>query len=218
MKVYGDSKIVVKQIRNKIHYISPHLKAYQNKIWDSLINFNAFNTVSIPTLKNAAADLLATSATRLVPSNNRCSIELIFRPFVLDMITNLRVFDDDQQILEFLMNDETFKGAIIDDEEHQVELKFGNFIPKGVRILEKMFDLKNKFRNPANVKIHSSSLQFELINLGTEAEPRYVNFGKCCSLGESKFISLFKQYKYVFSWTYEELKKYDIDYTACHPY
>ena len=35
---------------------------------------------------------------------------------VLDMITNLRVFDDDQQILECLMNDETFKGAIIDDE------------------------------------------------------------------------------------------------------
>ena len=52
------------------------------------------------------------------------------------MITNLRVFDDDQQILECLMNDETFKGAIIDDEEHQAELKFGNFIPKGVRTLE----------------------------------------------------------------------------------
>ena len=28
LKVYGDSEIVVKQIRNKIHYISPHLKAY----------------------------------------------------------------------------------------------------------------------------------------------------------------------------------------------
>ena len=51
------------------------------------------------------------------------------------MITNLWVFDDDQQILEFLMNDETFKGAIIDDEEHQDELKFDNFIPKGVRTL-----------------------------------------------------------------------------------
>ena len=35
------------------------------------------------------------------------------------MITNLRVFYDDQQILECLMNDETFKGAIINDEEHE---------------------------------------------------------------------------------------------------
>ena len=73
-----------------------------------------------------------------------------------------------------------------------------------------MFDLINKFRKPANVKTHSSSLQFELINLGIEAKPKYVNLGKCCSPGErSKFISLFKQYKDVFAWTYKELKTYD---------
>ena len=120
LKVYGDSEIVVKQIRNKIHCISPHLKAYQNEVWDFLINFHAFNIVSIPSLKNAAIDLLATLAARLVPSNNRCSIELPFRPSISNMITNLRVFDNDQKILEFLMNDEmSFKGAIIDDEEHQ---------------------------------------------------------------------------------------------------
>ena len=69
------------------------------------------------------------------------------------------------------MNDDTFKGAIIDDEEHQAELQYENFIPKGVRNLEQMFDLDNKFRNPSNFKTHSSSLQFELINLGTEAQP-----------------------------------------------
>ena len=118
-------------------------------------------------------------------------------------------FFDDQQILECLMNDETFKGAIIDDEEHQVELKFGNFIPEGIKNLEWMFDLDNKFRKPANVKTHSSSLQFELINLGTEAEPKYVNLGKCCSPGERSKFSIFKQYKDVFAWTYEELKTYD---------
>ena len=105
MKVYGDSGIVVKQIQNKIHCISPHLKVYQNN-WDLLINFHTFNIVSIPRLKNTASDLLATFTARLVPSNNRCSIELLFRPSARDMITNLRVFDNDQQILECLMNDE----------------------------------------------------------------------------------------------------------------
>ena len=105
-------------------------------MWDLLTNFYAFNIVSIPRLKNAAADLLATSTARLVPSNNRCCMELLFRPSVPDMTTNLRVFDDDQKILECLMNDETFKGAIIDDEEHQSKLKFDNFIPKGVKTLE----------------------------------------------------------------------------------
>ena len=120
------------------------------------------------------------------------------------------MFDDDQQIIECLTNDETFKGEIIDDEEHQAEFKFDNFIPKGVRTLERMFDLNEKFKRPTNVKTHSSSLQFELINLGTEIEPKYVNLGKCCSPGErNKFISLFKQYKDVFTWTYEDMKTYD---------
>ena len=126
------------------------------------------------------------------------------------MITNLRVFDDDQQIIECLTNDEVFKGAIIDDEEHQAELKYDNFIPKGVRTLERIFNLNEKFKRPANMKTQSSSLQFELINLGTETKPKYVNLGKCCSPAQrKKFISLFNQYKDVFAWTYEDLKTYD---------
>ena len=73
-----------------------------------------------------------------------------------------------------------------------------------------MFDLNEKFRRLVNVKTHSSSLHFELINLGTEMEPKYVNLGKCCSPVErDKFIILFKQYKDVFAWTYEDLKTYD---------
>ena len=96
--------------------------------------------MSIPRLKNIAADFLATLATRLVPSNNRWSMELLFRPSIPDNITNLRVFDNHHQILECLMNHDTFKGAITEEEEHQVELKYGNFIAKGVRTLEQMFD------------------------------------------------------------------------------
>ena len=69
----------------------------------------------------------------------------------------MRVFDDDKQIMECLINNETFKGAIIDDEEHQENLQNGNFIPKGVRTLEQIFDLENKFRKPANFNTRSSS-------------------------------------------------------------
>ena len=36
LKVYGDFEIIVKQIRNQRHCISPHLKAYQNEVWDLL--------------------------------------------------------------------------------------------------------------------------------------------------------------------------------------
>ena len=89
LKVYGDFEIIVKQIQKQIHCISPHLKSYQNEVWDLLTNFYAFNVVSIPKLKNAETYLLATSVARLVPSNNKCSIELLFKSSVPDMITNL---------------------------------------------------------------------------------------------------------------------------------
>ena len=124
-----------------------------------------------------------------MPTNNKCSIELIFRSSVADNITNLRVFNDVEQIIDFLTNDEAFKQSAIDDEEHHENLQKGevtkgNFMPKGVRTLEGMFDLHNKFRNPSNVKTNSSSMQYEMINLGTKAEPKYVNLGKCFSPGE----------------------------------
>ena len=127
----------------------------------------------------------------------------------------MRVFDDDEHIINFLANDGVFKKSIIDDEEHQADLQSrevtkGNFMPTGVSTLEGIFDLQNKLRKQANVKTNSSYMQFELINLGTEAEPKYVNLGNCCSPGErSRFIKLFQQYKDIFSWTYEYIKTYD---------
>ena len=99
-----------------------------------------------------------------------------------------------------MTNEEVFKGAIIDDEEHHAEMKYDNFIPRGVRMLDKMFDLNEKFRRLANVKTHSSTLQFELINLGDEVNPKFVNLGKCCSpTKRDRFVRLFKQYKDVFA-------------------
>ena len=57
---------------------------------------NAFNINAVPRLQNVVADLLATSASRLGPTNNKCSIELIIRPSVLGNVTNMRVFNDDE--------------------------------------------------------------------------------------------------------------------------
>ena len=52
---------------------------------------------------------------------------------------------------------------MIHDEEHQEniqkkEVAKGNFMSKGVRSIEGMFDLHNKFKNPKNIKTNSSSM------------------------------------------------------------
>ena len=69
------------------------------------MHFNAFNINAVPRLQNVAADLLATSTSRLVPTNNKCSIELICNTLVLGNVTSMRVFDDDEHITNFLMNE-----------------------------------------------------------------------------------------------------------------
>ena len=74
LKVFGGSKIIVKQVCNTIHCLSPHLKGYQNEFRGFIKNFDAFDITSIPGLKNAAANLLATSAVRLVPMNTNVQL------------------------------------------------------------------------------------------------------------------------------------------------
>ena len=78
LKVFGDSEIVVRKVRDTIHCLSPHLNVYQAEVWNLKAYFNAFNINSIPRLQNVAADFLVVYAARLVPTNNKCSIELIF--------------------------------------------------------------------------------------------------------------------------------------------
>jgi hypothetical protein len=83
-------------------------------------NFNAFNITVIPCSKNMVVDSLAIVASRLSPLEDfeasRFSIEFLYRPSVLDNITNWKVFEGDEQILEFLTNGENFKDLAIDDD------------------------------------------------------------------------------------------------------
>jgi hypothetical protein len=68
-------------------------------------------------------------------------VELIFKPFVPDNITNSRVFNDDSHILDFLTNADTFKDVFINDEKHGHEIQQckneendvgTDFVPKNV--------------------------------------------------------------------------------------
>jgi ribonuclease HI len=124
--VFNDSEIVVKQVKNVIHCVSAHLKNYQNEVWNLINRFLSFNISSIPRSSNSEADLLANVASRLLPtegfSRNSFFVELIFRPSILDNITNWWVFEDDQQIINFLHMEDTFQGVVIDENTHDENL------------------------------------------------------------------------------------------------
>jgi ribonuclease HI len=201
LMVFGDSEIMVRQVRNSIHCLSPHLRSYQTELWSLIQKLLAFNINSIPRLSNSEADLLDNVASKLFPTEglslNSFSIELLFKPSIPNNITNWRVFDDDQQIIDFLHMEDTFQGAIINEGTHDENLcnfmvisyprspkstyDLVNSIPRSVVRLEFFYDLHDKFRGSINCKTNSSSLTYETINIGTKDNPQNINSGTGCS-------------------------------------
>jgi len=211
LQVFGDSEIVIKQVRNTMHCLSGHLKHYQSLVQDLTFQFTMFNISPIPRLQKTSADLLANVASKLIPpkyySPDRFSIELIFTPFIPNNITNWRVFNNDPDIIRFLTSKGSYDDQIVDEDQHDNQLKqetANNYIPKSIFNLEDLYDL------PTNSKLQSSTLRFELIDLGTDLKPQNINIGLGLTSDEkSTFIRLLKRYKNVFAWNYEDLKTYD---------
>ena len=116
--------------------------------------FEAFNIRSIPHSLNFEVDIVANTTLNICPSNDfshdKFIVELIYRSSILDNIMNWKVFEDDEQIIKFLHSEDTFKGPIIDDEQHESLLQasaseekpeHSNIMPKNIVRLEKLFNL-----------------------------------------------------------------------------
>jgi hypothetical protein len=74
----------------------------------------------------------------------------------------------------------------------------------------KFYDFHDKFRGTINCKTNNSSLIYETVNSRRKDNPQNINLGKGCSKQESyAFTKLFKEFKDIFSWTYDDLKTFD---------
>jgi len=176
IKVFCDSEIIIRKVRNTIHYLSLHLKEYQQEVCNFIYSFDAFNITSLPSDQNIDAYILANSTSRLMPPDDGFSIEMMFRIFVPNNITNWRVFDSATKIINFLTSSDTLQDAVIYDETHQQELRTyrkeankvkTNCVPKNVLTLEKLFDLQSNFRRPTNPNTNNSTMMHFLVNLAT---------------------------------------------------
>ena len=88
--------------------------------------FEAFTIKSIPHSKNYEADMPANATSNLIPSDdfthNKFLVELIYRPSIPYNITSGRIFDNDQQIIDCIHSEDTFRGSVIIDEQHEALL------------------------------------------------------------------------------------------------
>jgi hypothetical protein len=123
LKVFGDSEIIVRQVRNTIHCNSPHLKNYQQEVHRLIDILKPSTLQRSPETKNILVDSLATAASRLSPLEDyeasRFTVELLYKPSVPNNISNWKVFEGDEQIINFLTNQDNFKDLAIDDEVFQ---------------------------------------------------------------------------------------------------
>jgi hypothetical protein len=133
--------------------------------------------------------LLANVAPRLIPldklMHDSFSIELLYMPSIPNNIVIWRVFDNDQQLINFLHFKDTFKDSIIDEGQHDMLMNTdnnddteatkaagpSNNIPRSVVRLEKLYDLQEKLEKLTNCKTNNSYLQFETVNLGSKFSP-----------------------------------------------
>ena len=96
------------------------------------------------------------------------------------------------------------KSKLVD---HDIIQLSNNFISKGLVPLEKLFD-QNDF--PKNLFFASPKNDIEDTIIGTDEKIKNIKI--CASLTpelKSKYVKLLKNYKYVFAWSYVELKPYD---------
>lgn len=93
LKVVGDLDIMVHQVRNAIHCVSPRLKIYQQEVWRLISQFQVFNIILVPIMRNA--DALANTASRMSLLRDRFTVEILYKPSVPVNISNLHIFDDE---------------------------------------------------------------------------------------------------------------------------
>ncbi|HEX4850606.1 MAG TPA: reverse transcriptase-like protein, partial [Puia sp.] len=196
------------------------LSNYRHRVWDLMEDFDAFNITHVPREQNHRADALAQAASTLEPLSisglKRFSVELVSIPSVLDNVTNLQVFDDDQHILDFISNKDVFDAQIIDEnsiedhvwEEDEILELPRNRIPKGMIELERAFDLDNMLKHKDLPKADGG--QYSQVNIGQADDKKNVLLGKVCTPEELEGITqALKDYIHVIAWTYDELKTYD---------
>ena len=152
------SELVIKQVKGEHQTKHPRMRAYRNAILDILKLFSDYTLTCVPRIQNSIADALAKAASNLkIPMNssNKFEIHVKHRPIILDNQRHWKVFQDDEEIKDFLLNKGKFKETLINVENDEnkgngieevqinqmdvLQLK-NNIIPKGLIPLEELFD------------------------------------------------------------------------------
>lgn len=216
LKFFGDSELVVNQVRN-IHVTKNDvLKMYKHRIWDLIEYFDAFNLLSIPRSQNKETNrLVALGAQFDIPKeleniDRQQYVKFFVRPSVLDNNVNWQVFYSDEQIANFLIEEAEFstrnqRKFNEQYENHFLQLKT-NKLPKGLVTLKSIFNTDNQVRKDKG----SMFVKEEYYGPVEIFKDKILKTDKVCTLEEKHaFVKLCQEFNDIFAWRYEDLKGFD---------
>ena len=183
--------------------------------------------------ENLQADALAKEASTFTPPTTfklKYHIEIRHRTSIPDNIQHWQVFEDDEQIKKFLEAIGEFSETHADQENqndhiwimqegedpqsfqdkisnHRILVLKNNQIPKGLILLEILFDQNDI---PVKSTLQPQPEEVEDYDIGTKEESRMVKISKLLPPEiKGKYKDLLRQFKEVFTWSYDELRTYD---------
>jgi len=117
VSVLGDFDLIIQQIKGKFLANDPRLREYRGTAIEILNTFLETQLAKIPRKHNLQAHSLATfSNTCKLPfePNHQFTAEIRHRPAIPDNVKNWQVFDNDNQINNFLTLEEEFSSTNVD--------------------------------------------------------------------------------------------------------
>ena len=115
IEVFGDSRLVIKQVRNSMFNTFYHLNNHQQEVWNLISKFDSFDIKSIPYIENSDTIMLIDEAFNL--NLDYDSTDMKFHVDTCRSLipsTNWRNPNDDQY---------TSKGSIINEKQHEAFLQ-----------------------------------------------------------------------------------------------
>jgi hypothetical protein len=86
LKVEGDSKLDVNQVKMQCKARNPRLKRYRDAVWGEMDCFNAFNIIVVPCMFNKLVDSMASATTLFQPCTPnpyiKYMVEVSFQSFI----------------------------------------------------------------------------------------------------------------------------------------
>ena len=99
--IYGDSELVINQVKGVYQAKHPRMREYRNIVLDLQQDIPEYQFVVVPREQNAIVDALAVSTSLFkipIHTNKKYDIEVKHRPVVLDNLKYWQVFEDDEQV------------------------------------------------------------------------------------------------------------------------